>query len=178
MQLCTDRLSLNQIGLSDIGNIHCLHSLPETDRFNTLGIPGSIEETKLLLQKWIALQNAAPRLSYIFAIRSKENEFIGLIAINIGDLIFKSAEVWYKLLPAHWGNGFATEALKMILQFGFSELQLHRIEGGCAVANTASVKVLQKAGMTKEGQKRKILRIRENWIDNYFFSILETEFKN
>jgi ribosomal-protein-alanine N-acetyltransferase len=57
-------------------------------------------------------------------------------------------------------------------------LKLHRIEAGCAVGNFASIRVLEKVGMTNEGRKREILPIRGKWIDNYFYSILENEFKN
>lgn len=63
-----------------------------------------------------------------------------------------------------------------VLDFGFGVLKLHRIEAGCAVDNIASIKVLEKAGMTKEGMKRKKLPIRGKWKDNYFFAILEEDF--
>ena len=51
-----------------------------------------------------------------------------------------------------------------------------RIEAGAAVENTASHKVMEKAGMTREGMKRKNLPIRGEWKDAYFYSILEDEF--
>ncbi len=62
------------------------------------------------------------------------------------------------------------------MNFGFNDLKLHRIEAGCAVENIASSKVLEKVGMTKEGIKRKILPIRGEWKDNYFYAILEEDF--
>ena len=60
---------------------------------------------------------------------------------------------------------------------GFNTLGLHRIEAGAAVENTASHKVMEKAGMTREGMKRKNLPIRGEWKDAYFYSILEDEFR-
>lgn len=83
--------------------------------------------------------------------------------------------MWYKLLPAHWGQGLTTEALKALISFGFDQLQLHRIEAGCAVENVASIRVLEKAGLTREGRKRQVLPIRGKWVDNYWFAILETD---
>jgi len=50
------------------------------------------------------------------------------------------------------------------------------VEAGCAVDNLASVKVLEKSGFTREGRSRKLLPIRGEWADNYFYSILEEEF--
>ena len=117
-------------------------------------------------------------MSYIFCINLfGTNQFIGLIGLNIGKLNYRIAEVWYKTHPEHWKNGYTTEALFEILRFGFYTLKLHRIEAGCAVQNLASIRVLEKAGMTREGLKREILPIRGKWIDNYFYSILEREFK-
>ena len=178
MELHTKRLAMHELSMSDLADIHHLHSQVETDRYNTLGIPESIQTTERLLTEWMNQQTATPRLSYIFPIRAKEtNEFIGLIALTIGKPNFNLAEVWYKIHPAYWRQGYATEALTGMLTYGFVTLKLHRIEAGCAVDNLASGRVLEKAGMIKEGSKRKILPIRGEWVDSYFYSILETEFE-
>jgi ribosomal-protein-alanine N-acetyltransferase len=57
--------------------------------------------------------------------------------------------VWYKLHSDHWGEGYATEALNLVLDFGFNNLELHRIQSGCAVDNIGSIKVLEKVGMIR-----------------------------
>ena len=178
MEFQTERLTFRELTPAYLADIHQLHSLPQTDEFNTLGVPGSIETTSDLLTGWIDLQKAIPRKSYIFCIESIETgRFIGLIALNFGKLNYRIAEVWYKIHPSYWNQGHATEALKKILEFGFNDLQLHRIEAGCAVENAASIKVLEKAGMIREGRKRKILPIRGQWVDNYFYAILDTDFE-
>jgi ribosomal-protein-alanine N-acetyltransferase len=178
MKLQTNRLQIRELALSDCRKIHELHSLPETDKFNTLGIPDTVETTESLLSEWIGQQNVNPRVTYIFYIElSETNKFIGLCAITLGKLNYKIAEVWYKIHPDCWGQGYATEALNTLIQFGFNELGLHRIEAGCAIENIASIKVLEKVGMSKEGIKRKILPIRGEWVDNYFYSILETDLR-
>ena len=94
----------------------------------------------------------------------------------LGKTNFKIAEVWYKIHTSYWRQGYTTEALTELLKYGFSRLELHRIEAGCATENIASIKVLEKVGMTREGRKRKVLPVRGEWVDNYFYSILETEF--
>ena len=175
--LTTERLHIRELSIYDLEHVHNLHSLPETDRFNTLGIPETIQTTKKLLAAWLAMKQQAPRTSYVLSITSKEgNHFIGLIALNFGKAHYRSAEVWFKIHPNFWGKGYSTEALKKLLEFGFKDLQLHRIEAGCAVENVASARVLEKAGMTREGMKRKILPIRGEWKDNYFYAILEEDF--
>lgn len=177
MELKTKRLNITDLTFADLENIHYLHSLPEITQYNTLGIPDSIEITQNILNGWLDLQRNIPRVSHILCIRMTEmNQFIGLIGLTLGKMNYKIAEVWYKILPDYWGQGLATEALKEILKLGFSGLGLHRIEAGCAVENTASFKVLEKVGMTREGQKRKILPLKEQWSDNYIYGILDTDF--
>jgi [ribosomal protein S5]-alanine N-acetyltransferase len=85
MQLQTNRLIFRQVSADDLNNIHQLHSLPEIDEFNTLGIPQSIRETEIIINDWLAEQNAKPQTSYIFCLDLADtNQFIGLIALNIG----------------------------------------------------------------------------------------------
>lgn len=173
MHLLTPRLTLRSIEYADLASVHELHSLTETDEFNTLGIPDNIEETETILNNWIASPD-----SYIFSVEETEsNEFTGLIALILGKLRFRNAEVWYKTLPEYWGKGYTSESLNEILTFGFLQLKLHRIEAGCATQNYRSMKVLEKAGMRLEGTKRQVLPIRGEWIDSNSYAILDTEFE-
>lgn len=179
MELKTTRLLLTDLSLANVEDVHQLHSLPEVDEFNTLGIPATVQNTKDLLTEWIEQQKAIPRTSYIFCVKLEvSNQFIGLIALGLGKLNFRNAEVWYKIHPAYWSQGYTTEALTKLLEVGFTDFGLHRIEAGCAVDNIASIRVLEKVGMIKEGRKRKNLPIRGEWVDNYFYAILETDFNS
>jgi RimJ/RimL family protein N-acetyltransferase len=177
MMLNTNRLNIRELTFADIDNVHELHSLPETDEFNTLGIPETIQTTEKILTEWLTLQKQTPRTSYIFCIdKNDDNNFVGLIAMNLGKANYRTAEVWFKIHKDFWRKGYTTEALTKLLDFGFNDLKLHRIEAGCAVENIASSKVLEKVGMTREGMKRKKLPIRGQWKDNYFYGILEEDF--
>ena len=167
--LKTQRLILRPVSLLDLDYIHELHSLKETDEFNTLGIPEDVEETKLLLEKWISENNKTLPTNFTFAVELHTgNQIIGLTGINLGKVKYKNAEVWFKIHKDHWNNGYATESLKEILRFGFEELHLHRIEAGCAVGNIGSIHVLEKTGMTREAHTRKLLPLSSGWSDNYF----------
>ena len=174
--LKTERLILRPVIVLDLDYIHKLHSLKETDEFNTLGIPENIEETKHLLEKWISENNKEPTTHFTFAIELiTGNQIIGLIGINLGKVKYKNAEVWFKFHIDHWNKGYATESLKEILRFGFNELNLHRIEAGCAVGNIGSINVLEKNGMTREAHTRKLLPLSSGWSDNYCYAILATD---
>ncbi len=175
--LKTHRLTLKELDLTDLNNIHLLHSMPETDEFNTMGIPENIEVTERLLADWLGTQELVPRTKYVFKIEDAANSFIGLIGLNMGKPNYLTGEIWYKLHKDFWNKGYATEALQRLLEFCFSDLKLHRIEAGCAVENHGSIRVLEKSGMIREGRKRKKLPIRGEWVDNYFYAILEEDFQ-
>lgn len=66
--------------------------------------------------------------------------------------------------------------MKLVLDFCFNQLKLHRITAGCVTENIASAKVLEKSGLLKEGHCRKILPIRGQWFDNDEYAILEEDF--
>ncbi len=176
MEIQTQRLKLREVTLNDVDKIHELHSLPETDKYNTLGIPKNLEETKNLVIDWTNAQYESPRDKYVFCMENSNSEFIGLLGLNLGKPNYRNAEIWYKLHSNYWNQGYVTEAVKVILQFCFTELKLHRVEAGCATANIASIRVIEKSGMIKEGQKRKLLPIRGEWYDTFEYAILEEDY--
>ncbi|MFT7085948.1 MAG: RimJ/RimL family protein N-acetyltransferase [Vicingaceae bacterium] len=155
IEIITDRIKLRLIETSDLAAIHHLLVQPETDEYNALGTPANLNETKTIIEPWLADHQLNLLKNYTFVIENETNqEFIGLFGLKLSRDIYKRGEVWYKILPKHWGNGYATEALKGVIDFSFNTLGLHRIQAGCAVENAASIKVLEKAGMIKEGLQR------------------------
>ncbi len=174
--LHANRLSLRLITESDLEAIHELQSIPEVDRYNTLGIPKNFEETKEVMAPLLAANKKEEIDYYTFAIEQKSNkDFVGLLALMLNGKKYNGAEVWFKLFPNFWGKGYATESLRKILDFGFDKLNLHRIGAGCAVDNVASARVLEKVGMQYEGRHRKILPLMSGWSDNFEYAILESD---
>lgn len=76
----------------------------------------------------------------------------------------RRAEAGYDLARAYWGQGIATEALRAILHFGFTEMNLHRIYAGTIADNHESVRLLERLGFTLEGKKRE-----SSWEDDGTF---------
>ena len=176
IKIVTERTELRLIELSDLEAIHILHSLPETDEYNVLGIPNDIDETRTVILPWIIENVSAESKNFTFAIEEKlTKNFIGLFGFRLSRNKYRRGEVWYKIHANHWNNGYATEVLSAIIDFGFDKLNLHRIEAGCAVDNIGSIKVLEKVGMIREGRGRKILPLKTGWSDNFEYAILETD---
>jgi ribosomal-protein-alanine N-acetyltransferase len=176
MELESTRLKLIEITWNDLEDIHNLHSIPEVDEFNTLGIPGDIEETRKIVHPLIEARNEQPRKCYSWKIILKNpGAFIGLAGLNLSNDKFRLGEIYYKFMPLYWGNGYATETAKTLIKCGFENFHLHKVEAGVAVDNIRSIRVLEKSGMIREGLRRKILPIRGHWVDNYHYAIVEDD---
>jgi RimJ/RimL family protein N-acetyltransferase len=176
MTIETKRLLVIEITWDDLPNIHHLHSIAEVDEYNTLGIPKNQDETKEIIRAVIEDREAKTRRLYMWKIVKKEdNEFIGLAGMTLSADRFRLGEIYYKLLPSSWGHGYATEVAKALVKSGFEDFHLHRVEAGVATENEKSIRVLEKAGMFREGLRRKILPIRGEWKDNYHYAIVEDD---
>jgi ribosomal-protein-alanine N-acetyltransferase len=114
---------------------------------------------------------------YSFGIFLKEtNELIGFTMLSEvlrGDLL--SCFVGYYLDEEHNGKGFMTEAVRLVVDYAFKELKLHRIEAGVMPRNLGSIKVLEKAGFHKEGIAKKNVRINGKWEDHQVLAIINDE---
>jgi ribosomal-protein-alanine N-acetyltransferase len=177
MKIISKRLSLNEISWDDLEDVHKIHSVPEVDEYNTLGIPKELNDTKTVINPDIEDQLNSVRSRFCWKIELLESkEYIGLAGMFLSNDRFKMAEFYYKFFPKYWNRGYATETAKALIEFGFNKCDLHRIEAGVATENIASVRVLEKAGMTREGVRRKILPIRGEWKDNFHFAIVEDDF--
>jgi ribosomal-protein-alanine N-acetyltransferase len=87
----------------------------------------------------------------------------------------QSAMIGYDIAEKYAGKGYATKAVLLSLKIAFKELNFHRIIAGAEPENLASIRVLEKAGFTREGYSRKILKIRNQWKDNVNMAILEED---
>lgn len=176
-QFNTQRLYIREVQQEDLHPLHQLHSIPSVAEFNTYTLHLNLETTQNLLEDWLEEQKKVSRSQFIFSIFS-DSTFIGIIALSLcANRKLQLATVWYLILPAFWGKGFATETLKGLFNYAFTHLRLHRIEAGAAIGNVGSLRVMEKAGMIQEGRKRKVLPLSDGWSDNYEYAILKEDWE-
>lgn len=105
------------------------------------------------------------------------DRMVGHISIyGIKRLPFLSALTGYSIDESVTGKGIASEALRLVLVFGFEELRLHRIEAYVSPRNFASIRVLEKSAFQREGLLKEFLYINGQWEDHYQYALLEREF--
>ncbi len=170
----TERVQLLPIQLNDIKLIHQIFSEPNVARYNSIGIPKSIEETESIIKPIIesTIEPDPNHLVWIARLK-RDNAFIGDVGLKLKAKRYQSAEIYFSFLPDYWNLGYCTEIAKAIIRYAFEDLNLHRIEAGCAVDNIGSIRVLEKIGMRREGHSRKILPLKSGWSDNYECAVLK-----
>lgn len=103
-----------------------------------------------------------------------DDQVIGGIGLELReDVYHKTALIGYWLSEELWGKGITTEAVKMITQYAFNCLDIIRIQAGVLDKNRASMRVLEKAGYTKEGMLRKAAIKRGEIMDEHIYAILK-----
>lgn len=173
--LKTERLRLRPPTLADAPAIQRLASQPEIAR-TTLNIPhpypdGGAEQflRDVAIPGW---ERETP--DYTFAvIRCADDELMGVIGLHCGT--YQRAELGYWIGVPYWNQGYATEAARRVIQFGFEKTDLNRIWAGHFTFNPASRRVQEKVGMTFEGVLRQNYIKDGQFVDSGICSILREE---
>lgn len=169
----TKRLILRDFVRDDWKTIHEYGSDPKVVRYVPFG-PNNPAQSKAYLRKLLSLKRARSRKDFCLLIFSKrEGRAVGGCRLNSQGFVHRDASLGYALIRRHWGKGYATEAARAFIQFGFSKLKLHRIWATCDTRNKVSARVLEKAGMKREGILRKNVFQKGAWRDSYLYALLE-----
>ncbi len=172
----TERLVLREFVKSDWKAVHEYAGDAEVVRYLEWG-PNNMDETVAFLEGTLSCQREKPRRIYEFAITLKDSgKLIGACGIRIQDQDHDQAEIGYCYNKSFWANGYASEACKAVVDFGFRKLGLHRIIATCDKHNLASAGVLRRSGMRQEGHFVQERKVRGEWRDTLQFAILRGEY--
>lgn len=171
-RLVSDRLVLREFVETDEKAVHSYASDPMVTQFMDWG-PNTIEGTRAFLRAAVRQVETLPRRNFDLAVVDIESQaLIGSAALSVTNVEHHRGEIGYVLHPDFWSKGLATEAARMLLRFGFAELQLRRISATCHPDNSASARVLEKAGLAFEGRMRSHLLVRGVWRDSLLYAAI------
>ncbi len=129
-----------------------------------------------LIRMFIGWSNEQPRKKFQFALVLKEEDrLIGNCGLRMQYAYAHTADLGYEIDRRYWGHGYAPEAARALLAFGFEQLQLHRIWANCMLENTASARVLEKIGMRYEGCLQESELMKERWWSTKLYAMLDHE---
>jgi [ribosomal protein S5]-alanine N-acetyltransferase len=166
--LLTERLMLRALATDDAPSVVRICRPLEVAK-NTLSIvhPYTVADADSFLER--ITESMAKGDTYCWAIALKSSagdtgEHIGTMGLHCNHE-HRHAEVGYTIAIDHWGKGYATEALRAVIGFGFLRVGLARIHAGYYTRNPASGRVLEKCGFVQEGLRPRMYERFGEWVD-------------
>lgn len=144
IKLETPRLVMYETVVEEAEEMYNLNSDPEVMKYTGEAFFDNIEGARNLIRNYAAYK----KYGYgRWTLRLKENnEFLGWCGLKY-DEEFEAVDIGYRLLQEHWNKGYATEAAKACIDYGFTTLGLKCIIGVAYIENKASIRVFEKLGI-------------------------------
>ena len=135
-------------------------------------LPRNLTQLHTMMDEW-----NDGKTNFVFACRHRD-ETIGLVTLSDLDPVAGNAEVGIMIAGrAYRGHGLASDAMKLVLDYAFGELRLHRICACVAPANFSSISLFKRLGFVEEGRMREVMRRGQGFVDLLLFGLLEDEYR-
>jgi len=170
-----ERLILRPVEPGDYRAVFEYAGDPEAAKYASWDAHKTIRESKVLVD-FIRKRYAQNRPSNWAVVLKENKRMIGTCGFLSDFPANKRAEIGFALSRTFWNRGYATEAAKKTIEFGFNDLKLNRIEAFCDEQNRASARVLEKIGMKQEGVFRQYVYSKGSFRNMSAYAILAEEF--
>ncbi|RJP80152.1 MAG: N-acetyltransferase [Candidatus Zixiibacteriota bacterium] len=172
--LTTPRLVLRDFQPADLDDYRRLSAHPDFLRFypEEQALPESVER---LFNKFRGWAEEEPRRRVQLAITLPSGELLGSCGVRTTSEADREGSFGGELAADYRGRGYATEAGRALLEYGFRTLGLHRIYAETLVENRAAVRLAVRLGMQEEGVLRQNRWFRGRWWDTIILAVLEEE---
>ena len=179
LTITTERLVLRPFTETDLPYIADVMRRPEVVRYLYWDVMSPEEARALLERRMQRTTLTRPGDSMVLAVEKRETgQVIGDVMLAWAPSPHRQAEVGYIFHPDVHGKGYASEAVRAMLQYGFDVLGLHRIFGRCDARNTASARLMARLGMRCEARLLENERFKGEWGSELVYAMLEDEWQN
>ena len=174
----TERLVLRPFEDGDLNALYRMQSDAEVARW-LYNDPRTLEETRAQLSRKIAGAQLTAEDDWLSAVvvERETGDVVGDMALHWVSEQHKTGEIGFILDPAYQGRGYATEAARAFLTFGFESMGFHRVIGRTEARNTASARVLEKLGMRLEAHLVENEWVKGEWQSELVYAMLEREWR-
>ncbi len=172
----TEDLILRKPRIRDAKDIYSYASDPEVARYVLWEPHRSVSETASFIRDLRARIRAGCPSSWVVVLRGT-GTVIGTVGFVWYSAENNAAELGYSFSREYWNHGYATQALRAVIDAVFSSLPLNRLEAQHDVRNPASGRVMQKCGLTQEGILRGRILNKGEYVDTALYSILRSDWE-
>jgi [ribosomal protein S5]-alanine N-acetyltransferase len=134
-----------------------------------------LNAAQAMIDATVVRAHEVPRTEYYLGITTLDDDLIGFARLAFSGV--NAAKLGYAIRADQWGHGYATDAARTMIRFGFEELQLHRISAAIGPDNAASIGVVTKLGMKYEGRIRDHVYTNGAWRDSLLYAVLQGEWE-
>ena len=176
VRLATARLDLRSLEAADTDAVFALRSDPVIQRYGSHPAWTERQTAVDYIERNIRAMAAGTDAQFAI-VRRADAAVLGTCTLYRLDTQSRLAQVGYALLASEWGQGYAGEAVARMLDWGFDQLDLNRVEADIDPRNAASVRAMERLGFTLEGH------LRERWIvagevcDSLIYGLLAREWR-
>jgi ribosomal-protein-alanine N-acetyltransferase len=170
LRLETAHLVLRALALRDADDIFAYAADPEVAQYTLWSAHTMVEESRRFIA-WVMRGS----LMCWALIHPEHDRVIGTCFLHSFHPQHQRAEIAFNLARSYWGQGYATEAVRVVLGVGFTSYSLNRIEGTCMLDNVASARVMEKVGMRYEGILRQYVYAKHAFHDMKLYAILRED---
>ncbi len=133
------------------------------------------DSTQAMIDGALERAEITPRTEYYLAVTLPDDELIGFARLGLNGM--QAAQLGYAIRRDLWGHGYATDATRTLVDFGFRQLGLHRISAAIGPDNEASIAMAKRLGMQYEGRIRDHVFTNGGWRDSLLYSVLAHEWQ-
>ncbi|WP_338708932.1 GNAT family protein [Paenibacillus amylolyticus] len=174
-ELETKRLLLREIKQSDSQDIFQYFSSDEVTKFYDVQSFTNTKQAEELIQRWKERFENGQVIRWGIALKS-DNRIIGTCGFHGCMKQHYKAVMGYELAPEFWRQGYMTEVTQKIVEYGFKNLELNRIEAFVEPENAGSRKLLERIGFSEEGILKEHFYWKNRFVDNVIYAILKKEY--
>ena len=174
----TERLLLRPFAAGDFEAVFAMQSRPDVARYLYWEARTEAEVRAALERKigGVAIRSEGDAL-FLAAVLKTTDEVVGDVVLEYVSREHRTGEIGYIVHPDHQGNGYATEAMTVLLRLAFDELDLHRVIGRVEARNAPSARVLEKLGMRQEAHLVENEYVKGEWQSELVYAILDREWR-
>jgi RimJ/RimL family protein N-acetyltransferase len=173
--LSSDRLVLRRFRPTDAEALAAYRADPEVARYQSWSADYPLDKARYAIASMAAADPAQPGWFQYAVELTAEKALIGDVGVNLHDNL-RQAEIGYTLAKRRQGHGYATEAVRMVLEHLFKVQGLHRVSAQCDARNTPSARLLERTGFQREGLRRKHTWSKGEWTDDLLYGLLEADY--
>lgn len=174
--LRTERLDLRPHLESDLEVFHAIRSDPEVARYLYEDALTPAQSREKLAAR-LGVRELAAENDWLAAVivERASGAVVGDVALNLRSIEHRTGEIGFIVHPAHQGRGYATEAARTLLDWGFRDFGFHRVIGRTEARNAASARVLERLGMRLEAHLVENEWVKGEWQSELQYAILDRE---